>query len=146
MKKYISGKHSKYNLCYHIIFCPKYRAPILAKYEEFIKKYLIEKSVMFDCIIENIEIMPDHVHIFLKCKCTNISISKIIQQLKGYSSFKIRNTFTYLKKYKSFWAPSYYVESIGNISSDTIKKYINNQKINVKASYKYKKYIKTSDI
>ena len=82
--------------------------------------------------------MPDHVHIFIKCRTLTISISKLVQYLKGGSSFRIRKKYSFLKKYKSFWSPSYFCESIGNMSENVIRKYIRNQKINVKSSYKYK--------
>ncbi len=76
--------------------------------------------------MENIDIMPDHIHIFIKCYINTISISKIVQYLKGYSSFMLRKRFPFLKKYKALWTPSYYYETIGHISQKTIKRYINN--------------------
>ena len=82
--------------------------------------------------------MPDHIHLFIKCKTTTTPISKIIGHIKGFSSYTIRKKFPKLKKYKAFWSNSYFVESIGNMSELTIRKYIQNQKINVKSSYKYK--------
>ena len=47
-----------------------------------------------------------------------------------------------MKKYKAFWSSSYFVESIGNISESTVRKYIRNPKINVKSTYKYKSIVK----
>ena len=131
-----------FNICYHITICPKYRQPCLHRYEKMLIKLFNEKAVAIGCAIENIEIMPDHVHFFIKCFNNNISISKIIQYLKGYTSYKIRRIYPNIKHYKAFWSPSYYVESIGHISENTIKKYIDNQKINIKNNYKYKKLIK----
>lgn len=81
--------------------------------------------------------MPDHVHIFVKCKSVQFHLSKIINHLKGFSSFTIRNKNSYLKRYKAFWSPSYFAESIGNISEKTVRKYIQNQKVNLKSTYKY---------
>lgn len=57
--------------------------------------------------------------------------------LKGSTSYYIRKKYPSLKKYKSFWSPSYFCETIGNMSEIVIRKYIKNQKINVKSSYKY---------
>lgn len=70
--------------------------------------------------------MEDHVHLFIKSNPT-LSISYIVQQLKGFSSYKIRKYLNYHKT-KAFWSPSYYCETIGHISENTIKKYIENQK------------------
>lgn len=141
MPKYLSSSHCKHNICYHVILCPKYRFPHLMKYDSDVEYFLKQKSAKLNVIIENIEIMPDHLHMFIKCKTTNHNISNIIRQLKGYASFELRNKFNYLKRYKSFWSSGYYVESIGNISEHVIKKYIDNQKINVKNSYKYKTHL-----
>ena len=82
--------------------------------------------------IEKLEIMDDHVHIFFKPKKPNHSIPKIVQSLKGFSSYYIRNKYKEAIKYKSFWSSSYFIESVGNISESTIKKYIENQKKNLK--------------
>ena len=62
--------------------------------------------------------------------------------IKGYSSFMIRKKNSWMKKYKAFWSSSYFVESIGNISESTVRKYIRNQRINVKSTYKYKSIVK----
>ena len=69
--------------------------------------------------------MPDHIHIFIKCLDHTTPISKIVNDLKGFSSYSIRKKYLYLKKYKAFWAPSYFLESIGHISRPAIIKYIN---------------------
>jgi putative transposase len=69
-------------------------------------------------------LMPDHVHLFVRCKPSQA----IVRQFKGYSSYRIRQAYPkYRMKYKHFWAPGYYVETIGHISEETIKKYIDNQ-------------------
>ncbi len=98
---------------------------------------------MFSCIadtigitIKDINVMPDHVHIFFKCTIkTNIPI--IVQRMKGCTSYNLRRKYEFLKQYKAFWSPSYFIESIGNMSENVIRKYVQNQKINVKSAYKH---------
>lgn len=85
--------------------------------------------------------MPDHIHIFICCKVNHYPIPIIIKHLKGFSSYHIRKYNKSIKKYKSFYSPSYFVDSIGNISEKSIKKYIRNQKINLKSTYKYKNIV-----
>jgi len=102
---------------------------------------------MHKCIIKEIEIMPDHVHIFINVlKPYKFKLTRFIHHLKGYSSFFIRKNKPWMKKYKAFWSPSYFVESIGHISSNVIRKYIRNQTVYMKKDYKYrhivKKYLK----
>ena len=135
--RWTSSSHCKHNLGVHIIFCPKYRKPYLLRFENLIRKCIMKTSIKFQFIIAEIDVMPDHVHLFIKCKTTTNSIPKIVGHLKGFSSFTIRKTYPALKKYKAFWSPSYFVESIGNMSENVIRKYIQNQKVNVKSSYKY---------
>jgi putative transposase len=125
----IHSKHCVYNISYHIIWIPKYRKRILKGYiEEYLKVYLMEKAEQLNIKIEAFEIMPDHIHIFIKAN-TKLTISYIVQQLKGYTSYMLRKKFPFLKVYKSLWTHSYYVETIGFISEKSIKKYIELQKI-----------------
>lgn len=141
MVRFSRTKSSVFNSSYHITWTPKYRKAILLNYEKSLKKYLIIKATQLKCVIENMEIMPDHIHIFIRCYTNNLCISKLVQYLKGYSSFMLRKKFPSLKKYKALWVPSYYYETIGNISQKVVKKYINNQKINLKPNYKYRKLV-----
>ena len=127
----ISDNHRVYNIAYHITWIPKYRKHILCdNIEESLKLYLFEKAKQLNIKIEAFEIMPDHIHLFIKSN-PNLSITFIIQQLKGYTSFKLRKQFPFLKRIKSLWTHSYYVETIGIISEPTIKKYIEMQKSHI---------------
>lgn len=72
--------------------------------------------------------MPDHVHMLIKAKPT-ASPHWIVQQLKGYTSRILRKEFCTLRsRIPSLWTRSYYIETIGHISEDTIRKYIEDQK------------------
>ena len=145
MVKY-TRKNSVFNLGYHLVFCPKYRKPFLMKFENMIKKSFHLSSIKMQFMIEEIDIMPDHVHIFIKCTSINTNLAKIVQHLKGFSSYTIRKRFSTMKRYKAFWSPSFFAESIGNMSEKTIRKYIKNQKVNVKSNYRYKNIIKRLNI
>jgi putative transposase len=128
-KRFKSGKHVVYNLGYHIIWCPKYRRSVLT--EEIavrLKELLLEKSSEEGWEIVELEVMPDHVHIFVKVQPSDAPIT-IASRLKGYTSFKLRSEFPVLKKkLPTLWTRSFFVESVGCISEETIKKYIINQK------------------
>ena len=118
-----------YNIAYHIIWCPKYRRKILVSEVEFrLIQLLNERAEELDCKIETFEIMPDHVHIFIKCSPIH-SPHYVVQQLKGYTSRVLREEFKHLKtRLPTLWTRSYYCESVGNISEEVVKKYIENQK------------------
>ena len=127
MSRWIRGRSCIYNVAYHVIWIPKYRKSILVgRIKKTICETLHKKAEEIGVNIEKYEIMPDHVHSFLRCK-TLSKISMLIQQLKGYSSFFLRDKYRDLRRYKSLWAPSYYCETIGRISEETIKKYIDDQ-------------------
>lgn len=118
-----------FNIGYHIIWCPKYRRKVLInEVGNRLKELLIEKAKQINCMIEIQEIMPDHVHIFIKSSPVHAP-HYIVQQLKGYTSRILRKEFKSLKsRLPTLWTRSYYCESIGHISEKTIKKYIEDQK------------------
>ena len=125
-------KHSNttiFNISYHIIWCTKYRRKVLVnEVEDRLKTLLVEKAEEIGCEISIQEVMPDHVHIFIKTKPT-LAPHYIVQQLKGYTSRILRKEFHKLKsRIPTLWTRSYYCESIGHISEEAVKKYINDQK------------------
>lgn len=119
-----------YNIAYHIIWCPKYRKKVLTgQIEKRLKELLLQKAEENGWTIENMEVMPDHIHIFIKATPSD-SPSFIAAQLKGFTSHYLRKEFSSLRsRLPTLWTRSYYVESIGHISEQTIKKYIDEQKL-----------------
>jgi putative transposase len=117
------------NIGYHFIWCPKYRRKALTgKVADRLKELLVEKAGQIQVEIAQMEIMPDHVHLFVKATPTN-SPHFIVQQLKGYTSRMIRAEFPHVKsRLPSLWTRSYYCESIGHISEETARNYIEEQK------------------
>lgn len=129
MKRLVHNNKSVVNISYHIIWCPKYRRKVLTgDVEEKLKEILPQIAQDMDCLVETMEIMPDHLHIFLR-GTPLIPIHLIVKNLKAKSSKILRSSFPFLKKrMNTMWTRSYYCETIGNISEETIKKYIENQK------------------
>ena len=127
--RWVNSNTSVYNLGYHIIWCPKYRRKVLInEIENKLKEIIITKCNELDCYVHELNIMPDHVHLFVKTKPT-IAPHFLIQQIKGISSRILRNEFKVLKrKIPSMWTRSYFIESVGHISQETIEKYIQEQK------------------
>ena len=128
MSKYNASSHSTYNVAYHVVFSPKYRYNLLRdSAAERLKTLLLQAASHLGIIIQAMEVMPDHVHLFIIARPT-ISIPQIVQYLKGYSSYFMRKEFTYLRRYPSLWTRSYFVETVGHISEKTVVNYIQNQK------------------
>ena len=116
-------------LRYHIVWCTKYRRKLLVdKFEIELKRLIKEIALDNNWEIIEQEVMPDHVHLFVKAGSKD-SVHRIISQFKGRTSFNLRKIFPELKsRMPCLWTRSYYADSIGNASSETIKKYILNQK------------------
>jgi putative transposase len=118
-----------YNLGYHIIFCTKYRKKLLVgEIEKDMKALLQFQADKNQLEIASLEVMPEHVHIFVKCDPTD-SPHRIVQQFKGATSRILREKYRNLRKLPTLWTRSYYIESVGHISEETISKYISEQKL-----------------
>ena len=121
---------SVFNIKFHLVWCPKYRMNVLVdKVEKRLKELLYQKAKELNIDIEAIEIMPDHVHLFLSCNSTNFSPNKIAAQFKGFTSRTLRQEFSHLTtRMPTLWSRSYYVGTIGHVSESTVKRYIEEQK------------------
>ena len=127
--RYSASKTCVYNLGYYLIWCTKYRRKVLSpKIELRLKELIRKKAEEIEVEIMEMETMPDYIHIFVKSKPT-YSPHFIVQQFKGYSSRILREEFAELRsRLPSLWTRSYFCESVGCISADTIIRYIENQK------------------
>jgi len=93
-----------------------------------LRELFFQKASQIHIEIVEAEIMPDHIHLFVKTPPV-YSPHFVVQQLKGYTSRMIREEFPSLKsRLPSMWTRSYYCESVGHISEETIRKYIEKQK------------------
>lgn len=129
MKRLAHHITSEVNIRYHIIWCPKYRRKVLVgDVEQRLKEILPEIARNMECTIETMEVMPDHIHIFLRGIPT-LPVHLIVKNLKAISARTLRSEFPHLKrKMNSMWTRSYYCESIGSISEQAIRRYIENQR------------------
>lgn len=112
---------------YHIVFCPKYRRQILTgKKKERLQEIIKEVSKTNGWKIIAQEIMPDHVHLFVSAD-TRTMPEIVVKRYKGRSSRYLRKEFPELLKMPTLWTRSYFLSTAGNVSSSTIKKYIEQQ-------------------
>lgn len=114
---------------YHIVFCPRYRRKIFnipgveTRFKDLVRK---------ECDRRNIDIIAmechiDHVHMFVSVY-PQMSIPDILKYIKGATSHVLRDEFPQLQKMPSLWTRSYFVSTAGNVSSETIKWYVETQK------------------
>lgn len=114
---------------YHFVFCPRYRRKIFLNSEVDARF----KELVFDISAENewniiaIETDKDYCHLFINVQPT-YSPSEIMKIIKGKTSRIIRQEFEHLNKMPSVWTRSYFVSTAGNVSSETVKRYVENQR------------------
>jgi putative transposase len=122
-------RHATYNINYHLIWCPKYRRPVLdgavgVRLTKLLPDYVRELGgEVLDLVV-----MPDHVHLFASFPPT-LAISQIMYRLKGETSYQLRKEFPHLRsRLPSLWTRSYYVGTAGHVSAEIIKRYIDEQR------------------
>ena len=115
-------------LCnYHLIWCPKRRRRILGgSIKERLEEIIRETAPLIDCEVLALEIMVDHLHLFVSAT-PQWAPNQIVARLKGKSARLLRQEFPYLLRMPSLWTRSYFCSTAGNVSSDTIRRYIEAQ-------------------
>lgn len=126
---YIHKEGLVYKNQFHVIFCPKYRRKVLVDgIDERLKAILPEEAAKLQAEILSLEVMPDHVHLFLTCD-PRLLLHRIVKQLKGASARRLRMEFPELKsRLPCLWTRSYFCCTVGHISETTIRRYIEMQK------------------
>ncbi|ASA20137.1 IS200/IS605 family transposase [Paenibacillus donghaensis] len=114
---------------YHFVFCPRYRKKIFLEFDVESRFKELIKDVCDDLKIEiiAIETDQDHAHLFLNALPT-FSPADIMAKIKGVTSKRLREEFKHLAHLPSLWTRSYFVSTAGNVSSETIKRYVEQQK------------------
>ena len=88
---------------------------------------LEQKTAELGWSIVAMEIMPDHVHLFLGTD-PDVSPTQVMHALKGYTSRVLRQEFPGLQTMPSLWTRSYWVSTADNVSAEVIQRYIAEQK------------------
>ena len=130
-KIYHSKNHSKFILTYHIIFVCKYREKVLSIFGEYIKQIMFDISKKYDFEIKEMEVDKDHIHMMVS-SVPKISPLQIVRVLKQQSTIGIwKDRYKEMKKIywreKTLWTDVYFCSTIGEVSSETLKHYIQNQ-------------------
>ena len=132
MSEYKSTSHCKYLCRYHIIFCPKFRYSVLkGDVETILKEILVDAANGYEYEIIQMEVMPDHIHIFVGAKPTVAPID-IVRVFKSITAIELFRNYPKLKSFysrcDSLWSVGKFISTIGNVSAETIKQYIAEQK------------------
>lgn len=128
-----SNSNIVYDCKYHIIWCPKYRKQVLiGDVERMLKNILPHKAEELGAEIIEMETDTDYVHLLISCD-PQFGIHKVVKGLKGFSSKVLRENFPHLKStMPSMWTNSYFCRTVGSISLEVVKQYIENQQVRTK--------------
>ena len=130
MEHYRKTSHSVYDVKYHIVWVTKYRKPVLVGEVATRSRDLIRQCCSsLDVHILKGHVGKDHVHLFVSVPPT-LSLSKLLQSIKGRSSRRMLDEFRTLKRQfwgRHLWARGYFVASSGNVTDEVIAQYIADQ-------------------
>lgn len=122
-------RHATYQINYHLVWCPKFRRPVLVDgVDKRLAELIQEITEALEGEVLELVVQPDHVHLFASFPPT-LSIAQIMHRIKGSSSHQLRKEFPWLNsRLPSLWTRSYYIGTAGHVSAETIKRYIDEQK------------------
>ena len=127
---YRKTSHSVYDLKYHLVWITKYRKPVLrGEKGQRIRDLIRQTCVQLDVQIMSGAVQPDHVHLLVSVP-PNVSVSELMQRIKGRSSRKIMEEYNEMRRQfwgRHFWARGYFAASSGNVTDEMIKQYIEQQ-------------------
>jgi len=139
-----SNRNVVYRCAYHVVWCPKYRRPVITSrdpklgtppisgdpgpVDERLKQILEEVTAETGAEIIEMETMPDHVHLLVSVD-PQFGINKLVRLMKGRSSRYLRQEFPSLKRrIPTLWTNSYFVSTVGGAPLSIIKQYIHEQR------------------
>ena len=130
MQYYKSGSHTRWDIKYHIVWITKYRKPVMVgQVAHRSRDILREICKSLEVTIIKGHVSKGHIHLFVSVP-PSLSVSKLVQRLKGKSSYVMLREFEHLKKKfwgRHLWARGYFVASSGNVTDEIIMEYIENQ-------------------
>lgn len=127
--RYAKNAGAVFSLKYHVVWCPKYRRSVLVPpINARLKELLHATAAAHEMKVHAIEVMPDHVHVFVEAGPT-VHVAEIANRFKGATSRALREEFPSLRsRLPTLWSRSYFAATVGAVSEATIRRYIANQK------------------
>ena len=124
-----SNNNVVYRCAYHVVWCPKYRRPVIeGAVDERLKQIIREVCAERECNLIELETMPDHVHLLVECD-PQYGIHRLVKQIKGRSSRLLRDEFPSLRsRLPTLWTNSYFVATVGGAPLDVVKQYVADQR------------------
>ena len=127
---YRKTSHAVYDIKYHLVWITKYRKPVMRGEVGVRLRELIRQTCeTLDVYIEKGHVGVDHIHLLVSVP-PHLSVSKLLQYLKGRSSRKLLEEFGELRRQfwgRHLWARGYFAASSGNVTDEVIRQYIESQ-------------------
>ena len=129
MEEVRSNNNVVYRCTFHVVWCPKYRRPVITdQVDERLKQVIREVCAERDAPIAELETMPDHVHLLVTVD-PQFGIHRLVKQVKGRSSRLLRQEFPHLRRrLPTLWTNSYFVATVGGATLEVVKRYVENQR------------------
>jgi putative transposase len=126
--RYAHNAGAVFSLKYHLVWCPKYRRPVLVgAVAERLTVLLTEKAAEIGATLHALEVTPDHVHLVVESDPTRAP-AHIAAQFKGSTSRVLRQEFRSLRsRLPTLWSRSYFAATVGHVSAAAVQKYIETQ-------------------
>jgi putative transposase len=128
--QYKSSRNVTFSAKYHVVWCPKYRRPVLVDgVDTRLKEILQEVAKERQAEIIELEVMPDHVHLLVEVD-PQFGVHRLVKLMKGRSSRILRQEFLWLQsRLPTLWTNSYFLSTVGGAPLAVIKQYIEEQKL-----------------
>jgi putative transposase len=124
-----SNGNVTYRCAYHVVWCPKYRRPVLVgEIETRLKEIITEVCAERSAELIELETMPDHVHLLVGVD-PHYGVHRLVRQIKGRSSRLLRQEFRSLRsRLPTLWTNSYFVATVGGAPLEIVKQYVADQR------------------
>lgn len=126
--EYHRDEHRVHLIVYHLVFCPKRRKAVLVgDIASDCAALIRRKCEQRGWNVLALEVMPDHVHLFVRAWPKDAA-AEVVKEVKGITSHELRLKHPALLKMPSLWTRSYFASTAGNVSQETIRRYIDAQR------------------
>src|SRR5919205_1585387 len=127
--RYAKNAGAVFSLKYHVVWCPKYRRPVLTNpVDARLRALILEVAARREMTVHALQVMPDHVHLFVETD-PRWAPAEVTGKFKAVSSRMLRQEFPKLRsRLLTLWSRSYYIATVGTVSEAEIRRYIEAQK------------------
>ncbi|MGH3779704.1 MAG: IS200/IS605 family transposase [Pseudonocardiaceae bacterium] len=124
-----SNSNVVYRCHFHVVWCPKYRRPVLTgDVDERLKQIIRQVCAECGAPLIELETMPDHVHLLVTVD-PQFGVHRLVKRIKGRSSRLLRQEFGSLRsRLPTLWTNSYFVATVGGAPLEIVRQYVENQR------------------